>query len=167
MKRAWWILLGGLALAVGAYACLYLAGTAHSRSVSRAERPELVWLQQEFNLSDAEYTRVCSLHAEYVPRCAEMCRRIDEKNAQLKALLEQTDRLTPEIEKAMADVALLRVECEKNMLRHFLEVSRSMPPAQGQRYLSWIREQTLGARHHTRHALAHDEATAHEHPKSR
>lgn len=167
MRRAGWILLGGLALAVGAYSGCYLAGTARSRAVARAERPELLWLQREFNLSDAEYTRVRSLHAEYVPRCAEMCRRIDEKNAELIGLLEKADRLTPEIEQAMTAVALLRVECEKNMLRHFFDVSRSMPPAQGQRYLSWIREQTLGARHHTRHALAHDQATAHEHFKSR
>jgi hypothetical protein len=28
------------------------------------------------------------------------------------------------------------------MLRHFLEVSRTMPPEQGQRYLQWVEQQT-------------------------
>jgi hypothetical protein len=29
------------------------------------------------------------------------------------------------------------------MLQHFFEVSRTMPPAQGARYLAWISEQTF------------------------
>ncbi|MBI2924255.1 MAG: periplasmic heavy metal sensor [Verrucomicrobia bacterium] len=166
MRRAWLVLLGGLVVAVAAYVLFYRAATAQHRSVQRSGRPELAWLQQEFNLSDAEYTRVCSLHAAYVPRCAEMCRRIDERNGELQKLLANADRLTREIEKALAEVALLRVDCEKNMLRHFFEVSRSMPPEQGQRYLRWVREQTVASRLHTRHALAHD-ATADGHSRHR
>ena len=29
------------------------------------------------------------------------------------------------------------------MLTHFLQVSRAMPPKQGQRYLAWVEQQTL------------------------
>jgi hypothetical protein len=28
------------------------------------------------------------------------------------------------------------------MLKHFFEVSRTMPPEQGKRYLAWVRENT-------------------------
>jgi hypothetical protein len=29
------------------------------------------------------------------------------------------------------------------MLRHFYEVSRTMPPEQGRRYLAWVQERTF------------------------
>jgi hypothetical protein len=47
------------------------------------------------------------------------------------------------------------------MLKHFVEVSRTMPPEQGQRYLDWICAQTLAPAHA---AMAPGpSAPAHEH----
>ena len=40
------------------------------------------------------------------------------------------------------------------MLKHFFEVSRTMPPEQGRRYLTWVQEQTC-LREQT---MNHDEA---------
>jgi len=51
--------------------------------------------------------------------------------------------MTTEIEAAVAEAAKLRGECPRDMLRHFLEVSQTMPPEQGRRYLAWISERTL------------------------
>jgi hypothetical protein len=50
--------------------------------------------------------------------------------------------MTPEIEAAVAESARLRGECQRNMLKHFYEVSRTMPPEQGRRYLAWVQERT-------------------------
>lgn len=36
----------------------------------------------------------------------------------------------------------MRSECQAEMLKHFFEVSRAMPPEQGKRYLAWVQEQT-------------------------
>jgi len=51
--------------------------------------------------------------------------------------------MTTEIEAAVAEAAKLRGECPRDMLRHFLEVSQTMPPEQGRRYLAWISARTL------------------------
>jgi hypothetical protein len=132
-----------LAAAVVAYACIYFAGTAAQRSVEQSEKPALAWLQQEYQLTDAQLARVRELHAAYQPRCMEMCRKIDEKNAQLHNLLAATNDLTPDIKQALADAAQLRLECQTAMLEHFYEVARAMPPDQGRRYLAWVHHETL------------------------
>src|SRR5512135_2057443 len=143
MKRSWILLLGGLLVGVVAYFGFYYAGTARSRQLARSPEPELAWLKQEFHLSDAEYTRVCQMHQGYLEGCAERCRRIDDVNEHLKDLLAATNAITPEIEATLAKAAQLRAECQKEMLRHFFEVSRTMPPDQGKRYLAWVQAQTI------------------------
>ena len=143
MRRAWLIILAGLALAGGAYWGSYRAATANCHAMETSKEPELAWLKAEFHLSDAEFARVSAMHEAYLAGCAERCRRIDEKNAYLKQLLAGANAITPEIEKVLADAALLRAECHKKMLGHFYQVSRTMPPEQGKRYLAWVQEKTI------------------------
>lgn len=143
MKRSWLILLGGLLLAACAYACIYFHNTAAQRSVERSARPELAWLQIEFHLTDAQLARVMELHNAYAPKCEEMCRSIDAKNAQIQKLLVATNVITPEIKQALAQAAEIRAECETAMLDHFYKVAQTMPPEQGRRYLEWVRQETL------------------------
>jgi hypothetical protein len=57
--------------------------------------------------------------------------------------LDQTNALTPEIEKTLSEAAELRLECQRAMLKHFIEVSKTMPPSQGKRYLVWVEEKTF------------------------
>ena len=147
MRRGFIILALGLVGAVVAYCCLYLAGTSSKRELMRNQQPELMWLKQEFNLSDAEFKRVLELHSGYLPQCREMCRRIDEQNGKLQKLLANASAMTQEIESAVAESARLRGECQRNMLRHFFDVSRTMPPEQGKRYLDWMTEKTFPADH--------------------
>ena len=143
MKRAVIILLSGLALAALAYAGVYRAGTASSCCLVESKTPELAWLKQEFHLSDAEFKRVSELHGQYLAGCAERCRSIDLKNQELARLLAATNTVTPEIEQALAAAAQLRADCQKEMLQHFYDVSRTMPPDQGKRYLEWVQSQTV------------------------
>ena len=97
MKRGWLILIGGLVLAMLAYGGSYFAGMARSNRIIANQTPELAWLQNEFHLSDSEFTRICQLHESYAEGCAERCRRIDAKNAELQNLLAKTNAVTPEI----------------------------------------------------------------------
>jgi hypothetical protein len=143
MKRLCITLVSGLVLAVAAYCGFYYCGTAQSRDLVRNERPELGWLKQEFQLGDAEFARIADMHKAYLAGCAERCRLIDEKNEHLRELLSATNTITPEIDRALSEAALLRAECQKKMLQHFYEVSRTMPPEQGQRYLAWVQDQTI------------------------
>jgi hypothetical protein len=142
-KRAWLIVLGGLFLAVAAYACVYLAGTATQRSVDNSDKPALAWLKQEYRLDDAQFARLCEVHDAYRPTCMEMCRKIDAKNAQIEKLLAATNVITPGIRKALAEAAEIRAECEAAMLEHFYKVAQTMPPEQGKRYLAWVQQETL------------------------
>ena len=143
MKRSWIILVSGFALALLAYFGFYFIGSAHYHSIEHADEPELAWLKKEFHINDAEFARICQMHESYLSGCAERCRRIDEKNEQLKLLLASTNNVTPEIEKILTEAAQLRADCQKKMLAHFYDVSRTMPPEQGRRYLTWVQEQTI------------------------
>jgi hypothetical protein len=143
MKKGLFILTSGIALAIAAYACIYFVCTSSARDMEHSSRPELAWLKEEFHLSDAEFDRVSKLHAAYLPQCAEICRQIDAQNQKLKALMAATNQVTPEIAAVIAESTRLRGVCQSNMLRHFYEVSRTMPPEEGKRYLEWIEQKTF------------------------
>ncbi len=148
MNRAWLILLSGLAAAVLAGSTAYYAGTARCRSMEDSQTPELAWLKAEFHLSDAEFNRVTQMHESYMAACAERCRKVDAKNMELRELLARTNTVTPEIAQALSEAAQLRADCQKEMLRHFYEVSQTMPPAEGKRYLAWVQARTISANTH-------------------
>ena len=154
MRRGFLILGSGVIAAVVAYYCFYLAGTSDPRTWLQSRQPELVWLKQEFKLSDAEFARLSQLHESYLPQCRERCRRIREMNDKLGQLLATTSDVTPAVESALAERAKMRSECQAEMLKHFFAVSRTMPPEQGRRYLTWVQEQTC-LREQT---MTHDEA---------
>ena len=88
-----------------------------------------------------------------------MCRRIDEKNTRLQQMLSATNVITPEIRSVLIEAAQIRAECQGNMLEHFYAVAQTMPPAQGKKYLAWIKQETLKPQP----MLSHDsgEASAH------
>jgi len=152
MTRSVLILVGGLVLGVLAYAGMYRVGTNNSCCMVESKTPELAWLQQEFHLSDAEFKRVSQLHEQYLSGCAERCHQIDLKNEELARLLAATNNISPEIQRALAEAAQLRAQCQSMMLQHFYEVSRTMPADQGNRYLAWVRSKTLL---HDTHAAMH------------
>lgn len=139
MKRGVSILVLGLVVAAAAYGCVYLACISSARSLQRSDKPELAWLKEEFNLSDAEFKRVSELHAAYLPQCRAMCREIDAQNTELQRLLAGATNVTAEIGKALTETARLRAECQRMMLHHFFQVSQTMPPEQGRRYLAWVK----------------------------
>jgi hypothetical protein len=143
VKRPAFILILGLAGCLLAFTAVYFLGTAGARGMMQEAQPELAWLKKEFKLRDAEYQRILALHQEYLPKCAERCRYIEEQNEELRRLLTEAHDVTPEIVAVMNKRAQMRAECEAEMLKHFFAVSRTMPPEQGRRYLAWIEEQTF------------------------
>jgi hypothetical protein len=140
--------MAGLLLALAGYAAVFHFATAHHSSLIHSNTPELAWLKEEFHLSDPEFARVCQLHDQYLDGCAERCRQIDAKNQELARLLASTNTVTPQIEQLLNQAAQLRADCQKAMLQHFYEISRTMPPDQARRYLTWIQQQTVLADSH-------------------
>ena len=127
---------------------------------------DLDWLRQEFRLSDAELARVRELHEGYLPKCGEMCKQIAEKKRELEmaipAVTNATDLRDP-IGKKLGELALLRAQCQLQMLQHFVEVSQAMPPAQGQRYLNEMQRITLGFHEQIEQSMSPSADHAHGH----
>ncbi len=142
MRRGFLILSLGLIAAIASYYSIYLAGTSGPRTLLQSRQPELAWLKQEFQLSEPEFARLSQLHNAYQPQCRERCRLIRQMNDKLGQLLATTSDVTPEIESVLTERAKMRSECQAAMLKHFFEVSRTMRPEQGKRYLAWVQEQT-------------------------
>jgi hypothetical protein len=143
MKKGGLILLLGLLLGAAAFAGFYYLGTAPCRNMMDEPQPELAWLKKEFNLADADFARVAAMHEAYLPQCAERCRVIEEQNTKLRDLLAKDPTVRPEVESLLTERAKTRALCETEMLKHFQEVSRAMPPEQCRRYLEWVQEETV------------------------
>jgi hypothetical protein len=169
MKRVVVILSLGVLAAMTAYCAVYFAKTRDQRQLLESPAPELAWLKKEFHLGDAEFSRIATLHDGYLPRCEELCRRIAQKNSELKQLVAGTNVDAQAVERTLKEAADLRADCQKNMFNHFLDVSRQMPPEQGRRYLQWVQQQTLapdhdmGQRHTSEKVPTAPEAPQHHH----
>jgi hypothetical protein len=150
------VLLGIVALAAVAwvaYAC------AMHLCARRMAADDLSWLKREFRLSDSETQRIRQLHEGYLPKCREMCGKIAEKQSELETVLARGE---PPDAKLM-ELGVLRAECQAQMLRHFQEVSRAMPPEQGKRYLSEMQRLTLGSHEDLERSMGERPASGHGH----
>ena len=162
MNRSLVILLGALVAGIGLFGGSYFAGQRACRMMSPAD--DLSWLRTEFHLSDAELARVQKLHAGYLPKCAEMCAKIAAKKAELETALNATTNLSPLAQQKLAEVAALRAQCQAQMLQHFIEVSRTMPPEAGRRYLTEMQQLTLGFHEQTESSMSGAAGHEHHHP---
>lgn len=120
---------------------------------------DLDWLRMEFQLSDAQMARIRQLHEGYVPICQGYCDQIADEKRELNLLMGEGGRAPAEVEQVLQRIASLRAECQTAMLRHFEEVSRVMPPHQGQRYLAEMGRLTLGFHEQVEESMTH---TGHE-----
>jgi hypothetical protein len=161
MNRSLVILCGALALGAAIFAGSYL--TAQRATVSCCARPadDLSWLQDEFHLDRAEMARIRELHEGYLPQCAGLCAKIAAKKAELEAVLGSNTNLTAEAQTKLNELAALRVQCQAQMLQHFVAVSQAMPPEPGRRYLAEIKQLTLGTNELMEQSMTGD--TGHEH----
>lgn len=143
MKRGLLILAACLAIAAVGYGVYYRGATASARAMLARSDGEMEWLRQEFHLSDAQFAKVEALHAAYVPKCDEMCRKIAEANARLEELVSQAHQLSPEIAAAFDRATAVQADCRKQMLAHIYEVSAQMDPVQGRRYFALMKGRVI------------------------
>jgi len=144
MKRPLLILIGALTLGVAIFAGSFF--TARHTTMMCCEKPadDLNWLRLEFHLSDADMARIREMHEGYLPKCAEMCAKIAAKKTELATVLGNSTNFTAEAQTKLNELAALRAQCQAQMLQHFVAVSQTMPPEQGQRYLAEMKQLTLG-----------------------
>lgn len=143
MKRTLVIVLFGLLLAVLAFAICHRVATRPLRALKEQPAAEIEWLAHEFQLTPSQRNQVARLEAEYDPRCAEMCRRIEENNRKLDSLISAGQKRTPEMDALLQESAGIQAECRRVMLDHVYRVAAIMSPEQGQRYLGLMKLQVL------------------------
>jgi hypothetical protein len=147
MKRSPVTLILALLSAAAVFAASFIIAQRVGAKRMANTADDLDWLRQEFRLSGAELARVRELHDGYLPKCAEMCKQIGAKKQELEATmstLTNASDLREPVGKQLGELALLRAQCQLQMLQHFVEVSQAMPPGQGQRYLAEMQRITLG-----------------------
>ena len=160
MSRSLFILLGALALGAAIFAGSYFASQRTCMMCKSEPADDLAWLRTEFHLSDAEMVRIRQLHEGYLPKCAEMCAKIAAKKRELDSAIGSGTNLTDEAQTKLKELAELRSQCQVQMLQHFIAVSHTMPPDEGQRYLTEMKRVTLGSHEQTEQAMSGD--TGHE-----
>lgn len=156
MNRSLFILLGALALGLAIFAGSYFVGQRTCMMCESQPADDLAWLRTEFHLSDAEMARIRELHEGYLPQCAEMCAKIAAKKSELESALGNGTNLTAEAQSKLSELAELRAQCQAQMLQHFITVSQTMPPEEGQRYLAEMKRITLGSHEQTEQTMSGD-----------
>jgi hypothetical protein len=144
MNRSLVILLGALALGAVIFGGAYRASQRACQLCGGQTADDLAWLQTEFHLSEVEMANVRKLHAGYEPQCMAMCALVAAKKTELAAALAGATNVTAEAQNRLSELHALRAQCQTQMLQHFFEVSRTMPPEQGRRYLAEMEKLTLG-----------------------
>jgi uncharacterized membrane protein len=143
MNRPLVILLGALVLGAAIFAGSYFVSqSACANMMSGTD--DLSWLRNEFHLSDADMARVRQLHEGYMPQCAEMCAKLAAKKAEVAAALANGTNVTAGVQKKLTELGEIRAQCQAQMLQHFVDVSRAMPPEEGRRYLAEMERITVG-----------------------
>ena len=161
MNRSLVILLGALALVAAIFGGSYFAAQRTTVMCCTDPADDLSWLRTEFHLGGAEMARIRQLHDGYLPQCGEMCAKIAAKKRELDTVLGNSTNVTAEVQKKLDELAALRAQCQAQMLQHFVTVSQTMPPEQGQRYLAEMKRLTLGDREQMEQSMLGD--TGHEH----
>ena len=160
MNRSLIILLGALALGAAIFAGAYFASQRATEMCCANPADDLSWLKSEFHLSDTEMARIRQLHEGYLPKCAEICAKIAQAKRELDSMLGSSTNVTAETQAKLAEIAALRAQCQTQMLQHFMEVSQTMPPEPGERYLAEMKKITLGSHGQMEQSMSGD--TGHE-----
>lgn len=159
MRKALFIIFGGLAAGCFILCLVYFIGTRQVRELSHQPEPGLTWLKHEFKLGEGEYLHISKLHASYLPDCTKRCLAIQKVTDEIREKLAARAEVTPEIESLFLERSRQVGECQLAMLRHFQAVSREMTPVQGDRYLAWVEKNTCLSHHIP--GITEGSATAH------
>jgi hypothetical protein len=77
--------------------------------------------------------------------------------------VNSTTNVNPVAQQKLAELAVLRAQCQAQMLQHFTEVSQTMPPEQGRRYLAEMQRLTLGLHEQTESSMSGSAGHEHHH----
>jgi hypothetical protein len=163
MNRSLIIVLGALFLGAAVFAGSYYTSRHACRLCQSQPADKLAWLREEFHLNDADMARIHQLHDAYEPQCMEMCMKVAAKRQELETALADGTNVTDTVRQKLTELAEIRAQCQAQMLQHFINVSRAMPPEEGRRYLEEMKKITLGAHEEIEQSMSDPAGHAHGH----
>lgn len=163
MRRPIVILLSALLLAVAVFAGAFYCARYLCVQHLAQSTDDLDWLRLEFGLKDAELARIRELHDGYLPKCEFNCAQIAARKRALHEAVAAGTNSPATLAALETEVARWRAKCQNEMLAHFEEVSRAMPPKQGARYLAEMKRLTLGAHERVEESMSGTPHDAHGH----
>jgi hypothetical protein len=90
-----------------------------------------------------------------------MCGQIAAKKQELDEALAGATNISPVARQKLTELAVLRSQCQAQMLQHFIQVSEVMPPEHGRRYLSEMERLTIGSHEQTEQTMSAHADDAH------
>lgn len=129
MKRVLLILALAIVACIAACAIVYFY---------QMRIPSDEWMGRRLGLSGEALAEFTAAHYRYAATCAEMCRKIQNADARLAALVLENTGFNAEIVEAMTSADALRTECRQNMLRHFYEVAAMLGPRERETYMDLV-----------------------------
>lgn len=162
MRRPLVILLFALVLAVLAFAGAFYCARHLCVQHLAQSTDDLDWLRLEFGLKDVELARIRELHNGYLPKCEFNCAQIAARKRALNEAIAAGTNSPATLAALEAEVARWRAKCQDEMLAHFEEVSRAMPPKQGARYLAEMKRLTLGAHERVEESMSGNRGQPHD-----
>lgn len=163
MRRPFLILIAALVLGVAVFAGAFLCARFFCVQQVAQSTDDLDWLRMEFGLKAAELARIRELHDGYLPKCEINCAQIAAKKRALNQAIAAGTNSLATLEVLRAEVTRWRTKCQDEMLAHFEDVSRAMPPQQGARYLAEMKRLTLGEHEQVEQSMSGTNHDAHGH----
>ena len=148
MKRGLWILMAALLTGIAAFLVTRQQSGCRTGGTMAAhdghtKLPELEWLHREFKLTDKQFAKVAELHLAYRPTCESLCRKVQASHDKVAGLVGTARQVSPELKAALAEHAVLHVECQTAMLAHLYETAACMSPEQAKHYLDAVLPQVI------------------------
>jgi hypothetical protein len=106
-------------------------------------RDELKVLQREFGLNEAQTARIRELQEGYAPKCAALCQRVAEAQAEWEEVLARPQVSAAEIQDALQKTLRLRYECQAAMLEQVGRVSQEIPASERHRFLQTLQRRLV------------------------
>ncbi|MDX2111198.1 MAG: hypothetical protein SFY80_13270 [Verrucomicrobiota bacterium] len=126
-----------LLVALGTY-----ISTGRPDTISAARKGDaMLWMRDEFNLTDAQCQLITEKHNAYRKQCAMHCEKIQSIRNSLKDLQSTPGHDAAPITALEAELKAWESECLHSVEGHLRDVASVMPEKEGKRYLKIVLSQ--------------------------
>lgn len=147
MKRSLVVLAIAVIAGVAAFWLIRNQIADKPQSVLLDSMPELAWVKSELKLSDEQFAKVSALHADYRPKCMEMCGKIAAAHEKVEEMIRENPEVTPELVRVIHEHAAIHADCQQAMLVHIFQTADVLDRDQKALYMKKVLPYALDFSH--------------------